>query len=775
MLSSKHWLGQPEETRVAEMLPMVALLEDNETTLTEGNECVRVIQLQGRDYSGMPRDIQNAAFITRKQMFEQAEPSIGIATHSLRHKMGAAIKTGHHGNTLIDKMAETWGNHLNEEIYRTFHYIVLYTKPAGFLDSIFTPKAEDAGSVESKLKSLDDITKAVMVRLNEFNPWILEGDAHISFWATLVNGKPSNVKMDGNPYFTDDIAYSTLYWPSDKMHLQEYDEGRKKRYSTWFAISRYPSMSVSSMFEALFRFPIALSLHQVFSPIRDEEAKKEAKSRKKLIQAEHAEDSVSFAEQAFELNTALTNKEKTCSVHSWALQVFADSEKELNGYIKTIESATDPFGIKLVRESTNSEALFWSIYPTKENYIPNCRKRAITSENASHACTFANTNEGLSSCSWGDEPITILKTETGADYSLTFQANPRPQALGNALIFGGSEAGKTTFFQFIDHMCRKYKGHKSLIFDNQRGMKIPAKMTGADYEEFKEGSILNPLQLDDTLPNRAFLTSFFQIASGKYDETSLERITQAIEQNYKMPFENRRLTDLDLAFGPKAADSFAQAMQKWLPGGAYGHIFNAEEDSLKFKNNRVYFDCTMFQSLPEAFSLFAYYVFYAFRRYTSDQPCPHTIFIDELKRFLLNPVFAKELLSAFQQIRKSEGVIIAAIQEVGALLESEVGEHLIKSTASLFFFTDTTAKREEYVDGLGLTEEEFDWVKTPNIRQVLLKRPKTGESTILNLDLSPLGNKLLGTINSSTAEVDRMEKIIEQHGREWRQVFWNSL
>lgn len=772
MLWNKHWLKKPPETKVTDMLPMAALAQDKITTITTENELVRVIQLQGRDYSGVPEDIQAASFLTRKQLFELGGASIGIATHSLRHQAGAAIKTGHHNAEIVDAMAKKWGAHLNDEIFRTTHYLVLYTRQPKMLDAIFSAKANNARSVKVKHEILQKTTKNVLARLGEFNPWVLDSDSQLSFWATMVNGKPEKVATNGNPYYADSIVNSNLYWPKDRPSLQVYENGGEDRLSTWLAIKQYPQTSTSKLFEKVFHLPISLSLHQNFAPVIDADAIKETKDREKNI-ASFQSDGGTFFDQAHEIKTELTAKSSSACMHSWALQIFGEDEEELNSNVADIEAALAPQSVLTIRETINQEALFWSIFPTMEAY--NCRRRIITSKNASHACTFANTNEGLGSCSWGDEPITIFKTETGADYSLTFHNSTKNLALGNTLLFGGSEAGKTTFFQFLDHMCRKYEGHKSLIFDSLKGMKIAAELNGAEYEEFKDGSILNPFQLEDTKANRAFLTSFLQLASGKSDEDSLDVITGVIEQNYKLDFADRRLADLELSFGMDKAGSFAQAMHKWMPNGAYGHIFNANEDKLKFENNRVYFDCTLFQSLPEAFNLFAYYVFYAFRQHVQENPCPHTIFIDEMKRFLLNETFAKEILSAYEQERKTDGVIVAAIQEVGALLETDVGEHIIKSTATMFFFSDITGKHEEYVDGLGLTEEEFEWVKTPHPRQVLLKRPKSGESTILNVDLSPLGDKLLGTMNSSSKEVARLEKMQEELGDTYKQAFLDSL
>ena len=78
-------------------------------------------------------------------------------------------------------------------------------------------------------------------------------------------------------------------------------------------------------------------------------------------------------------------------------------------------------------------------------------------------------------------------------------------------------------------------------------------------------------------------------------------------------------------------------------------------------------------------------------------------------------------------------------------------------------FPDTSAVPEDYIGndakrGLGLTRSEFDWVRSKKTgREVMIKR-STGESVILNVDLSSLGKHLV-LLRSEAELVDRFETI----------------
>jgi len=78
----------------------------------------------------------------------------------------------------------------------------------------------------------------------------------------------------------------------------------------------------------------------------------------------------------------------------------------------------------------------------------------------------------------------------------------------------------------------------------------------------------------------------------------------------------------------------------------------------------------------------------------------------------------------------------------------DVGQEFLQSFQTYILFKDSQASPENYLGregraGVGLNENEFNWIKShsSNKREVMIKR-KSGESVILDIDLSDLGSAL---------------------------------
>ena len=76
------------------------------------------------------------------------------------------------------------------------------------------------------------------------------------------------------------------------------------------------------------------------------------------------------------------------------------------------------------------------------------------------------------------------------------------------------------------------------------------------------------------------------------------------------------------------------------------------------------------------------------------------------------------------------------------------------------------------MDGLGLNQAEFDWIKVPKKRQVLIKR-KGGESVILDVDLSPLG-RYLKIFDSGASAIRRCNDLRKGKLDDWKETYLNG-
>ena len=71
-------------------------------------------------------------------------------------------------------------------------------------------------------------------------------------------------------------------------------------------------------------------------------------------------------------------------------------------------------------------------------------------------------------------------------------------------------------------------------------------------------------------------------------------------------------------------------------------------------------------------------------------------------------------------IRKRNGLVGFCTQSAGDALESRIASAIIEQAATQIFFPNPKARAEDYVEGFGLTEHEFELVRTPARHLALL-------------------------------------------------------
>jgi type IV secretion system protein VirB4 len=141
------------------------------------------------------------------------------------------------------------------------------------------------------------------------------------------------------------------------------------------------------------------------------------------------------------------------------------------------------------------------------------------------------------------------------------------------------------------------------------------------------------------------------------------------------------------------------------------------------------------------------------------------IFIDETQPMMEDPVFSKQVGILLKEHRKLRGSVSLCFQDVNA-----VNSVILEQCQTRFLFPNASASKEAYAK-FELTDFEWDYIKGFSRisrelkRSVLVKKP--GESVILNIDMSPLGN-LLQLYRSGSEPVKIVKELQQQWGmKEW--------
>ncbi|SEP43248.1 hypothetical protein [Nitrosovibrio sp. Nv6] len=754
---------QRRTTAVEDKCPLFRVLDDRITTLTRGGVLACIVELRGRDYSGLDPKLTEGLFLGRKAFFESLPSTVMVFHQSHRLKVSTSAVEESFSVPIARQIAEQWAKHFKIS-YRTRHYLIFSTSVDSFTDQLQVMVEKTTGSTSDELfRILHETVHTALLRLKDYNARMLEGDEVASYWAQLLNGCPVHQRLSSDGLLDGVLAGSELHFP-DTQRYQVYS-GEKERYSAYLFIKLPATGSDGGLLDGLFKSRHELSIFQTFAGVDKQAALADVEDRhKNTVSFRRASDIVVL--ELGELAQRLQADEVTMLRHRWVIEVFGDNAEELERAVAEVRNIVDMWGYRTARERANKEAQFWSRFP--EYHTFNTRKRSLTSENAAHFATFAAVGEGLDSCSWGNKPVATFKTLAGSEFGFTFHSSPAPKAPGHTQVFGGTNLGKTTLISFLLGQCFKFPDFRVLAFDRLQGLEVFTMAHDGIYINMVDGVSINPLQLPDNRETRAFLANWFEVLTGKSDDAARAKIDNAIEQLFYLSKDERTLRNLAEAFGLKEEGSIRQNMERWLKG-PFAHFFTGEKDHLDFGQQLVAFDMTSLLDLPDVLAPLAYYLFHKLL-VTAREKGGYAVFVDELPKYLASPVFAPKIEMMLQEIRKTDGVFIGAAQSVESVLNSPSADKFLSNIETYIFFPEPRASRESYMDALGLNQQEFHWLtQGARPREVLVKR-KSGESTILNIDLSPLG-KYLKAFDSSIDAVSHAKLLEQEHGQNWKNIY----
>jgi type IV secretion system protein VirB4 len=138
--------------------------------------------------------------------------------------------------------------------------------------------------------------------------------------------------------------------------------------------------------------------------------------------------------------------------------------------------------------------------------------------------------------------------------------------------------------------------------------------------------------------------------------------------------------------------------------------------------------------------------------------------ISEFWKALDHEVFSDFAKQKQKTIRKQNGLGIFDTQSPSDVLSHPIGRTMVEQSVTKIFLANPQALRDEYVEGFGLNEAEFDIVRglgSQGGRRFLVKQGHA--STICELDLTGLED-FVTVLSATTDNVALLDRVREQHG-----------
>jgi type IV secretion system protein VirB4 len=761
-------LPPPRDTRLADHLPFERLLSDRKTIVCRDGTLVQCLMVEGRDSMFLSASEREALFRVRKNWLDTlAELGITVRVLLVREKVNVT-RTDEYELPLLRDLARAW-NRSFQASFLNRQTIVLSV--SGKARSAITRLSE---AVDVTMQILDPYHPKLMMQPSNLTGGIAS-DFLLAFWGRLVSPISKPTPLSGTYDVAEAIASDIIEFGGESG-LITFRRGTETIYAAAIGIRRFGDYVDEQMiadFSSLDGEFVLLNLVEPWS--KTVAALKIAQENRMSMATRFSTAASEQYDAAMQIIEGLDESRSALANYGMTLFVFGKSPEEVHALDNDVRKICSAYGAASVREGVAAQASWFSQFPS---YGVWPRSYRFFSSNIACNITLDRPPPGLPSSDWGEGPLATFRTAGGTSYSFQMHVSAEKDAVAHAVCIGPTGSGKTTVMTFLAGMALRHPRLRAFIFDRYQGAYIFTTALGGGYLNLTTGETamgacsLNPFQCPDTPENRAFLRLWLRAISGCEDADSLEEIGLAVQALFQseLASEKRSLaTIFDPCFSTNG--SVKRQLLKWVDPAYYGKMFNAERDTLDIRENRlVTFDMTdVFKDELLAQATISY-LMHRIQATITEFNAPAFIFIDETEPMLRNPMFRAYYLTMLQEYRKRGAAVVSAFQRPEAIAQAGMGEAIRGQCQTVFFFPNLQAREEDYADW-SLTDTEWGFIKgtlplSRRMKRAVLVKRATGESVVLDTDLTPLG-PYLRIFSSGRESVSFATELQRKYGQDW--------
>jgi len=534
-------------------------------------------------------------------------------------------------------------------------------------------------------------------------------------------------------------------------------------------IKEYPEGTWPGVLNGLKYLDFEYVVTHSFSPIGRHDALK-VLDRTKGMMISSGDRAVSQIVELDQAMDQLASGNFVLGEYHYSMAIYASSQDILSQQLAATRAELSNAGFVSVKEDLAVAAAFYAQFPA--NWKFRTRLANVSSLNFlglsplhSFATGKAHNNP------WG-EAVTTLQTTNGQAYYFNFHATlPNEVSLGekaiaNTMVIGKSGTGKTALINFLLSQTQKAEPTPTIFFfDKDRGAEIFVRACGGNYLSLENGQPtgFNPFHCRRTEANMQFLADLVKVLVGKREYTSREEddIFRAVENILDTPIPLRSVGNFQKSLPNTGDDGLFQRMKKWTIGNSLGWVFDNPVDTVDLhKAPIIGFDYTDIIDNPEVRVPVINYLLHRLEELIDGRPLIYVM--DEFWKILDGEGGLKEFAKNKQKtIRKQNGLGIFATQSPEDALASDIAAALIEQTATMILLPNPNASRIDYIEGLKLTEAEYEVVVTLDERSRCFLVKQGHHSAVCQLNLRGMDDAL-AVISASTDNIDIMHRVLDE-------------
>lgn len=741
--------------RYSQYLPFKTVYNDNSLELTDGG-LVRVYRVAGIQSGIMDDETREKFLDLRAQLFNQIrDPNVVLRFFTIRDAVEEKTDYEFH-QPVLQAIYNKWQSQ-GLRIYVNNYYIVLTVKGGGARD---------------RLNKYGDYIESV---LGAYKPTVLRNNSRDNmarFFGRILSPvtKPKPAVCDqrlAEVATVDDVTFM-------KNGLVRYNSGDEQSFAAMISFKISPDYMDEEFFNSVSTIQtemICMNAMRIMGAADIEIAMRQRKSTADE-KSESTFEQISAAESAMDEN--ISGNQSLVNYYPLFI-LFGGTVEELNEKIDEFKRIAASFGVSPVVEDFAAKVSWFAQIPGFDVFP---RSFKMLSKTAATSITMTSTPRGVTNSDWGPGPLVVFPTAQGTPYQFQFHVSDKPAAVAHTLTIGPTGGGKTTLFSFLIAQSLRHQKLKAFFFDRNKGAEIFTLAVGGKYitmngkdknETAVEQSFqthLNPLKMQDSAVNRAFLRRWFSIISNQNDVASADEIARAVAVNFDYLSERDRMLKNLWESCFSSAGNMRPALKKWVDPLQYGYMFNEKEDTLDLNARLTTFDFTDILQDEVLAPAVISYILHRINTTTVAGGNPSLIMIDETAPMLENKMFRDNFIAGLQEGRKNRQAYMVAFQRANVLDKLGIGDVVRGQAQTVMFFRNPGADANDYEKwNLNPLEMAFIQGKAyPNLkRAVLLMRPVTNESVILNTELGGLGN-LLRLFESGRSSVLLAEDLYKMYG-----------
>lgn len=780
------------ETLTKNKIPYARML-DKETIETKSGHLLQIIKLDGLVADTLDdNEIDQEKFLRNSILKSITDSSVCIYFHTIRKKFRHELE-GDYASEFARSLQKKWQENLKaKELFINEHYITIVKKPptgkirrVADLFSALSSKVNSAARAIYRKKShieLNKVTNRVVHHLARYGTKKLSTNyckktkivfsEVLTFLSELINLEPRKTFLPDADLSTY-LPFKRLFFDktTGRMALRGIDN--TAIYAGIISIGAYDKQTAAGMLDHLLDIKAEMIISQPFSFIDKGLAKKliEEQQRNQM----QSDDGVTTeAQKISQTLDDLGSSNVSTGEHQLSILCKAGSLELLEKHIAKIDAALNEIGILAKREDTGMKPAFFAMLPANQAYFT--RSAIISSMNTAGLASLHNNAIGkLKGNYWGDA-VTLLETINHTPFAFNFHVLD----VGNTFLIGPMGSGKTLLEAFLLTQSLKLGG-RLFVFDKDRGLEIAIRALDGKYSRLNagQGTGFNPFQMDDTAENRYFLTRLMRkIALQEGQEISDDdaaKIKNAIDGAYQLPKNERILRNIVSFLGMKRSGSLRTRFDSWINEGEYAWVFDNDIDTLSLAFDVIGFDMS---SILKDQTICDPIYFYLFHRIEQLLDGTRTrIVVAEGWLALQDAEFRKQIQEWNSTPRKREVFIVMDTQSPKDIADSPIGCKIIQETVTQIYFANSSATYEDYVVRFGLTQKEFDIVKTLKKEShfFLLKQGK--QSVVVRADLSEMPDEI-AILSGRSKNLKILDRVIEEKGtlsKDWMPAFLDEV